>query len=767
MSTGLDRVMDALPAMVWTVDPEGRADSVNRRWSEYAGPSPDGARGRDWQAAAHPDEVSDLLECWRAILASGKAGDIQARLRRHDGQYRRHLINCSPMHDSAGQIVNWCLLATDVEDFQRAEWRSAEDALADQIRQSSQILDSIPARVGIYDVAGVRISANKQAIELSAAARAVDWRDLIHPDDLPLAEKRWRTALATGEPFECEYRVRMADGTYRWHQGRRAPMHDNSGKIVRWFGVSSDIEDLKRAEHRLIDSEHQLRMIVDTIPGLVAIFGPDRQVEGLNKQLMEYLGQTPQDFARWEVNGTVHADDLARCINIFKSALEGGLPIDFEARLRRYDGAYRWVQVRGNAARDATGNIVRWYCLMVDIDERKHAEDALKRSEAFLAEGQHLARMGNFSWHLASGQIAGSEQLYKIFELKPDTVVTLDLVSSRCHPDDMPVMLDMVERAKRGESEFEYQYRIVLPDRSIKHLHLIARRAPELEDKAEYLGAIIDVTHRRLSEEALERLRSELAQVTRIMSLGALTASIAHEVNQPLAGIVTNASTCLRMLGADPPNVDGAQETARRTIRDAQRAADIITRLRKLFSKRAIAFEPVDLNDAVREVIALSSSDLRHHGVTLRAEMAEGLPYVAGDRVQLQQVVMNFIRNAADAMSSVDDRARVVVVRTAPEDDQVLLSVRDTGVGFEPNEAGRLFDAFYTTKSDGMGIGLSVSKSIVEMHNGRLWAQANNGPGATFSFLVPCYVGDAAAVGNAFPNHSATVATLATTAVRP
>jgi signal transduction histidine kinase len=226
--------------------------------------------------------------------------------------------------------------------------------------------------------------------------------------------------------------------------------------------------------------------------------------------------------------------------------------------------------------------------------------------------------------------------------------------------------------------------------------------------------------------------------VARVASLGALTASIAHEVNQPLSGIITNASTCLRMLAADPPNVDGACETARRTIRDANRASDVITRLRALFGKKHPANEPVDLNEATHEVITLLQSELQRSRVLLRAELGDDIPRITGDRVQLQQVILNLLRNALDAMSSIQDHPRQLLIRTEREsDDRVRLSVQDAGVGFKPQDEGRLFDAFYTTKSSGMGVGLSVSRSIIESHHGRLWATPNDGPGATFSFSIP------------------------------
>ena len=217
-----------------------------------------------------------------------------------------------------------------------------------------------------------------------------------------------------------------------------------------------------------------------------------------------------------------------------------------------------------------------------------------------------------------------------------------------------------------------------------------------------------------------------------------MTASIAHEVNQPLAGIITNASTCLRMLAADPPDVAGARETARRTIRDGNRASDVIARVRALFSKKEPAIETVDLNEVTREVMALSLSDLQRNRVVLQSELAEDLPAITGDRIQLQQVILNLLRNASDAMVDVHDRPRQLLLRTEREDgDRVRVSVRDAGVGVDPQNVDKLLDAFYTTKTDGMGIGLSISRSIIERHHGRLWAEANDGPGATFAFSIP------------------------------
>ena len=267
------------------------------------------------------------------------------------------------------------------------------------------------------------------------------------------------------------------------------------------------------------------------------------------------------------------------------------------------------------------------------------------------------------------------------------------------------------------------------PDHDKKNRALVARMSPLADSPTTILQT--------LAETILEITQSDSAGLS-LMTMGQVAASIAHEVNQPLSGIITNASTCLRMLDADPPNLEGARETARRTIRDGHRAAEVITRLRALFSKKSTAFESFDLNDAAKEAIALSTSELQRNRVILQMDLASGLPSVLGDRIQIQQVILNLIRNGADAMSTVADRPRELLIKTErDESGGVRLSVRDTGVGFDPKVEEKLFEAFYTTKSDGMGIGLCVSRSIMESHQGRLWAIQNEGQGATFIFSIP------------------------------
>jgi PAS domain S-box-containing protein len=298
------------------------------------------------------------------------------------------------------------------------------------------------------------------------------------------------------------------------------------------------------------------------------------------------------------------------------------------------------------------------------------------------------------------------------------------------------LLVNEVLEGKRRQFQIEKQYR--RKNGNTVWVRNSVSVVPGTERSPGFLMALSeDVTERRLAEEALNETRSELAQMARVTILSTLTASIAHEVNQPLAGIVTNANTCLRMLDANPPNLPGARETARRTIRDGNRASEVITRLRALFSKTAATFELFDLNEAVKEVTALFVSELQRNRVILQADLAADLPQVLGDRIQIQQVILNLIKNGSDAMSIVNDRPRDLLIKTEPHEGGVCLSVKDSGVGIDSEIEKKLFEAFFTTKGDGMGIGLSVSRSIIESHQGRLWAVRNEGPGATFLFAVP------------------------------
>jgi PAS domain S-box-containing protein len=620
-----------------------------------------------------------------------------------------------------------------------AEQREKEESLRRSELNFQLTVDSIPGMVHTMTATGGVEFVSRRILDYfgKTLEELNEWHLLIHPEDRSRVVDGWIHSVATGAPYDMEHRVLCAGGTYRWMQSRGLPLRDVNGDIVRWYNLLTDIDERKRAEEALRESEHESRLIVETIPGFVAMLTPAGEVDFVNRQLVEYCGQPLAAMKEWGTNGTVHVDDLPHVAKVFGNAIESGTPYDFEARIRRFDGVYRWFQVRGLALRDTSERIVRWYVLLTDIDERKRAETELRRAYDSFTDAQRLSKTGSFITDLVGDDHNWSDETYRIFEFDPATKVTVQRVRDVIHPDDLPTFESVIARGMTGV-DVNFAFRIVTARGAVKHLRGVAHVREIAEGRPMFVGALQDVTESMVAEEALSKARSELAHVARVTTVSALTASIAHEVNQPLSGIVTNAGTCLRMLAADRPDIEGARETARRTIRDANRASDVITRLRALFSKKEFTLEPLDLNDAMREVITLSLSDLQRNRVVLQSDLADDLPIVTGDRIQLQQVVLNLLRNASDAMVDVHDRPRQLLVRTALENgDRVRVTVSDVGVGLDPQRMESLFDAFYTTKSGGMGVGLFVSRSIVERHQGRLWAQSNEGPGATFSFSIP------------------------------
>jgi signal transduction histidine kinase/DNA-binding response OmpR family regulator len=549
--------------------------------------------------------------------------------------------------------------------------------------------------------------------------------------------------------------VRTTPSHQRRHKGSILVIDDEPASLEPLFTI---LTEAGYAVHeRQLDLESQLRFVKEVLPDLVLVDVREPRMNGY--QVCATLKNDPTTRAI----PAIFISSIDRSLHQAKALVSGAVdyvtdPFDGEEVLWRIETHISLRRLRENlesAARNHSAPLVapdedlqralREVQTLTRVTGRKHAEEKvrqaareLRRSEALFAETQRLSSTGSFSWRVATDDITWSKQLYRIYELQIGVPVTLELMRTRVHPDDLTLYENMVEEARNRDDDFEWQYRLMMPDHSIKYLHTMAHATRDQDGQLEYIVAVQDVTERRLSEDALGRLRSELAHLARVTTLGALTASVAHEVNQPLSGVITNASTCLRMLADDPPNVAGARETARRAIRDGNRAADVIARLRALFERKAGATEAVDLNESTRDVLALSSHELQRGCVIVRTDLADELPPIVGDRVQLQQVVLNLLLNASEAMSTVEDRPRQLLLRTERDaDDRVRLIVQDAGVGFGPQDAERLFDAFYTTKTGGMGIGLSVSRSIIEAHHGRLWAEPNDGPGATFSFSIP------------------------------
>jgi PAS domain S-box-containing protein len=333
-----------------------------------------------------------------------------------------------------------------------------------------------------------------------------------------------------------------------------------------------------------------------------------------------------------------------------------------------------------------------------------------------------------------------SKEAYRILGFDQAVKPTIDLILQRAHPDDRDLLQHEIDRAAQGEQDYDYEHRFLTPAGVLKHLHVSARRVSYGPDEEEIIGAVMDVTATRHAQEALNKAQTELARVTRMTTLGEMSASIAHEVNQPLAAIITNGGASLHWLTREAPETDEAVAAIRRIVSEANRASEVIRRIRELARKADPEVTQLDINEVIAEVVALVKREALSHRVTLQLQLASGLPLVRGDRIQLQQVIINLVINGVQAMAMVTDRARALVIRTQRhEAGQVLVAVQDVGIGIEPENLDRLFSAFYTTKPDGMGMGLSICRSIIEAHGGRVWASRNTGPGVTFQFTIAAH----------------------------
>jgi PAS domain S-box-containing protein len=366
----------------------------------------------------------------------------------------------------------------------------------------------------------------------------------------------------------------------------------------------------------------------------------------------------------------------------------------------------------------------------------------LQRSEAFLADGQSISHTGSFGWSVLSGEIYWSEETYKIFQYDRAMKPTLELIFQRIHPDDRDLVQQTIDRASEARANLDFEHRLLMPDGSVKYLQVLARVLEPSSGNLEYVGTVMDVTERKRAEEERERLRqvqADLAHLSRVTTMGELTASLAHEIKQPISAAVTDAKTCLRWLCRDDPELAEARDAASRMVKDVTRAAEITSRISLLFKKGALQRELVDVNELIREMFVLLRSEANRYSISVRTELAEDLPKVMADRVQLQQVFMNLMLNGIDAMMGTTG-GRELTIKSEISDGQLLISVSDTGVGLPPEQADQVFTAFFTTKDNGTGLGLPISRSIIESHGGRLWAAENCGQGATFQFTLPITV---------------------------
>jgi PAS domain S-box-containing protein len=582
------------------------------------------------------------------------------------------------------------------------------------------------------------------------------WLNRNHPEDAKRIQDLFERSRIQKTDYDADYRIVLPDGTIKHLHAAGHPVLNESGDLMEFVGTTMDVteqvqtraalenalQEIKQRNEALRAREHNLDLIINTIPALVWSSRPDGSAEFFNQHYLDYVGLSAEEAKDWGWTGAVHPDDLNGLAGAWQSIMATGKHGEAEARLRRFDGEYRWFLFRANPLRDDSGNIVKWFGINTDIEDRKRAEEKLRRSEAYLAEAQRMTHTGSWAWNVRTDALFWSQEIFRIYDYDPEMTPTWEFLLKKVHPGDR---LE-VERRREMEAtqkewaDSEIEFRIVLPDGTIKHLHSIAHPVrDESGEIIEVVGTVRDVTERKHAEEERERLRqleADLAHTNRVTMLGGLASSLAHELNQPITAAITSANACLRWLAHNPPDLERARAAATRIENDGSRAAEIIHRLRAFYKTGAPPkLELVDVNQVAGEMLALLRDEADRHSISLRTELALQLPQIMADRVQLQQVLMNLLLNGIEAIT--DGPGEVTIRSQSTEQGLLLISVTDTGVGLPSEKPDRLFSAFYTTKPQGTGMGLAISRSIIEAHGGRLWATVNGERGATFHFTLP------------------------------
>jgi PAS domain S-box-containing protein len=606
-------------------------------------------------------------------------------------------------------------------------------ALQEVVRSQQQwkdVFENNPTMYFIVDASGTVLSVNPFGAEqLGYTVNELVGQSVLnvfHEADREAAQRHVANCLELrGQTMSWEVRKVRKDGTMLWvRETAKAAQRGESQSIV--LIACEDITDRKQAENAVREQASLLELTHDSI----FVRGMDDVITYWNRGAEELYG-----WKREEALGKVTRELLQTILpvpleEITAPLLQTGRWSGELIHTKR-DGTEAVVASRWSVQRDEQGRPVAMLETNNDITERKRAEEALIR-QANLLELTHDAI---FVWEFR-GPISywnrGAEQLYGFSKQEAIGRLGHELLHTS-HPMPVPVFESVLERNGEWTGELTQTTRdgrrIIVESR-----HVLLRQA---DGRRLVLETNRDITERRQAEDAVRKAQAELAHVARVTTMGEMAASIAHEVNQPLSGVVVNANACVRWLAGSPPNLDEARDALQRIVRDGKRASDVIARIRALSKKTGGEREPIDLNEAIQEVVALALGEVRRTRVALRTELAGTLPRVLGDRVQLQQVVLNLVLNAVEAMSDVVDRPKDLVIRTEKDEaGRARVVVRDSGAGLDPQNADRIFDAFYTTKRGGLGMGLSISRSIVENHGGRLWAIPNNGPGTTFQFTL-------------------------------
>jgi PAS domain S-box-containing protein len=633
----------------------------------------------------------------------------------------------------------------------RDDRRKAEEARRESEYKLRQIVDAVPSFLWSADPAGEPTYVNRRALEYSGM-RLEDfmhggWEALIHPADFPETLRAFEHAIKTGASYEIVHRLRRSDGEYRWHHARGEPLRDRDGRIIQWYGLAVDIDEARKAEDRLRQSEvhlAQAQRLSHTgswaVRGTTTLHWSEESYRIWGFDPLQGLPTSPAMLQR------IHPDDRDRLMGDRVRLIQTGRDArrrqkkDFTADFRIIlpDGTVKYLESEATIRYFGDEGDYEAVGTHVDVTERKRAEEALRRDEAWLAQAQRLSHTGTWVMNGTTRDfLYWSDESYRIWGVDPlQGLPSREDFWGRIHPDDRKRVWGEVQEAMRRKRDLFAEFRTLLPDGTVKYLE--ASTHHEFSPHGALLEVVctnVDVTERRRAEDELRATQARLARASQAATVAELSASIAHEINQPLAGIVASAQTCRTWLSGEHPNLPRAQAAIERIIRDGNAAADIIRRVRALFIQTAPTKTSLNINAVIEELRHLAQNELNRRGVSIELDLAQTLPPVLADRIQIQQVLMNLIRNGAEAMDDAKSGAKRLIVCSHCADGCIVVEVCDFGPGLaHPDKA---FEPFYSTKKNGLGVGLAISRSVVQAHGGVLRVRDNQPQGAVFSFTLP------------------------------
>jgi PAS domain S-box-containing protein len=779
-------IIDTVPGLLWTARPDGWVDFLNQRWLDYTGMTLEQGLGWAWQPGYHPDDLGNVLSKWRAALAEGKPLDVEARLRRFDGEYRWFLKRAFPLFDRAGRVLGWYGGNIDIHDLKQAEekLRRIDTYLSEGQRMSrtGSWAWSVKTKENLfwsrehYRIFGFDPDTESGRYEVA--------RERIHPADLRAFDENLNRAVQEQKDFEIDFRILLPGGELKHVHNLGHPVFNNSGELVEFIGTTMDVTERKQAEETLRRSENYLaeaQRLSHT--GSWARSLATDEITYWSEECYRVLGFEPHDglphFEKFLQH--VHPDDQAKVKEISERAARGEAEYEVDYRIVHPGGQLRDIHAIGHPAFSPSGDLVEYVGTVIDVTERKRAQLLLageNRLLEMITKGEARELVLNALCQLVEELSNGSMS----------SILLLDPITNQLRHGGAPSLpaayVEAIDGAvigprvgSCGTAAYRAEPVIVSDiatdplwvdyrDLALSHglracwstpilssagkvlgtfaIYYRERRSPTALDHS-VIGRVVHLAsiavEREQAEAALRQAQADLAHVSRVTTMGEMTASIAHEVNQPLAAVVNNANACISLLPDGGPGLEDVREALAEIIDDAERASNVIARVRQLARKAPVERTPLDLRDVIAEVLALARHESATRRVTIHTEIPREPSLVLGDRVQLQQVLLNLIVNGMDAMNTVEESKRVLMIcghcETRDGRLENLVSVQDAGTGFKPEQMNRLFEAFYTTKPHGMGMGLAISRSIIEAHGGRLWAEANQGPGATFLLRLP------------------------------